>query len=669
VVKVMTVPEATATLSSNAIAEAALREQHLVKEVDPLCGTSVEIRPLQVAMPRGNRTADYYRARGYHYRIQGNFDAAIREYRNALKMGPRDFKALFNLGLVYDRMGETKHALACYRRACKVDPLNGYLHFNMGICYLHEEEFDLAITCFSHAIDVEGGNALFFKNRAFAYRKAGRYADAAKDYTAMGRCEADGDTTTVGGGGGGGGDHGIDLPRDADDDDDNTHETEMPRLCPVYNGKKGTQNEQGLFYYDAQPLYTPRDSSIRAATTMERKDPRVCYKIAAAPPDTRSDGDIQFLMDKSRHFPVCRTMPDAVHRHFCTHVAGVRVSATTVLFQEDDGGAFTFLLLVGRVNIIKHSLIQPDTSDATRPTVESWLRRFPPDQLHKEATLLDEDFLRQHVLEPTELPLYTLRPGAEFGNHGRFRQFARSCTAVVEEDSQLLVVPWQAMGAYETEASEANCGDVMEFLSKLRLFRSVPTPQLRLIALKAKRINVSNATVIQVAGQTHDGLLIVRRGTCKLVQHTSTLLGSRRTPPGGGHAASSPGKKHQHQALHHYTSLEHEDDPLLFLHVNQTLTRQLMAVPPTLRPEVVKSRLIARDFVGEASFLSNDTNQRANAAHTLVADSDCDLLFLRKADFFADTSYYTRQRVRSNIQHVAATKAIVDVDHYGSPGS
>ncbi|ETW05682.1 hypothetical protein H310_03401 [Aphanomyces invadans] len=641
VVEIPSLPATVATISSNAIAEAALREQHLVKDADPLCGTSVEIRPLHGTMPRGNRTADYYRARGYHYRTQGDFRSAIREYQTALKMAPRDFKALFNLGLVYDQLGETRHALSCYRRACKVDDQNMYLHFNMGICYLHDEDFDKAIGCFTRAIDVDGGCSIFFKNRAFAYRKAGRYAEAAKDYTTMGYCD-----NPEG--------YSMDLPLGADDDGQTTLTNQddilPPRTCPVYHGSM--TSDHGMFYYDSKPLYTPRDSCIRALTTMDRTNPRICYKIAAAPPETRSDADLQFLMDYTAAYPLCKHLSAAVHRALCAQVCAVRLTASTVLFQEDDDGGFVYFLLVGRINLFKHNLVKPDTSDGSRPTVETFLKSVPVENVHTEAALLDLDNLRQQTVDAEETPMYTLRAGAEFGHQGRFRHLARSCTAVVEAHSELIVVPWATV--FETEANESRSSDMMEFLGKLRLFRSLSTSELHLLTLKARRLVVPKATVVQVPGQAHEGLLVVRRGMCKLITHNSSMLGSRR--PRGACLATKTGvkKSHQHNALHTYTTMEHEDSPMAFFHANQALTRHLLAVPSSLRLETVHKRLGARDFVGEESFLSNESNRRVHATHTFVTDSECELLYLRKADFFSDTSYYTRQRVRANIQRTAA---------------
>ncbi|RHY30550.1 hypothetical protein DYB32_004221 [Aphanomyces invadans] len=289
-----------------------------------------------------------------------------------------------------------------------------------------------------------------------------------------------------------------------------------------------------------------------------------------------------------------------VHRDLCAQVCAVRLTASTVLFQEDDDGGFVYFLLVGRINLFKHNLVKPDTSDGSRPTVETFLKSVPVENVHTEAALLDLDNLRQQTVDAEETPMYTLRAGAEFGHQGRFRHLARYCS--------------KSRGTSGTH----------------------------------------ERSVVQVPGQAHEGLLVVRRGMCKLITHNSSMLGSRR--PRGACLATKTGvkKSHQHNALHTYTTMEHEDSPMAFFHANQALTRHLLAVPSSLRLETVHKRLGARDFVGEESFLSNESNRRVHATHTFVTDSECELLYLRKADFFSDTSYYTRQRVRANIQRTAA---------------
>jgi tetratricopeptide (TPR) repeat protein len=50
------------------------------------------------------KLADYYHARGYAARKQGNFAGAVEEYSRALSLTPSHFKALFNRGFSYDKV-------------------------------------------------------------------------------------------------------------------------------------------------------------------------------------------------------------------------------------------------------------------------------------------------------------------------------------------------------------------------------------------------------------------------------------------------------------------------------------------------------------------------------------------------------------------------------------
>lgn len=60
---------------------------------------TIEVDPQKRA-----KLADYYHARGYAARKQGNFKGAVEEYTRALSLSPAHFKALFNRGFSYDKV-------------------------------------------------------------------------------------------------------------------------------------------------------------------------------------------------------------------------------------------------------------------------------------------------------------------------------------------------------------------------------------------------------------------------------------------------------------------------------------------------------------------------------------------------------------------------------------
>lgn len=65
-----------------------------------------------------------YNALGYSYFAQEQYDIAIRQYKEALKLNPEYVVALNNLGNVYERKQLTAQALDTYKQALEYEPEN-----------------------------------------------------------------------------------------------------------------------------------------------------------------------------------------------------------------------------------------------------------------------------------------------------------------------------------------------------------------------------------------------------------------------------------------------------------------------------------------------------------------------------------------------------------------
>jgi tetratricopeptide (TPR) repeat protein len=65
-----------------------------------------------------------YNALGYAYFAQEQYDVAIRNYKEALKINPEYVTALNNLGHAYERKQLTSQALEAYDQALTVEPDN-----------------------------------------------------------------------------------------------------------------------------------------------------------------------------------------------------------------------------------------------------------------------------------------------------------------------------------------------------------------------------------------------------------------------------------------------------------------------------------------------------------------------------------------------------------------
>jgi len=65
-----------------------------------------------------------YNALGFAYFLQGQYDIAIRQYKEALKIAPNYVTAYNNLGHAYEKKKLTAQALEAYESALKYDSKN-----------------------------------------------------------------------------------------------------------------------------------------------------------------------------------------------------------------------------------------------------------------------------------------------------------------------------------------------------------------------------------------------------------------------------------------------------------------------------------------------------------------------------------------------------------------
>ncbi len=65
-----------------------------------------------------------YNALGFAYSAQEQYDLAIRQYKEALKIDPGYVIAINNIGFAYERKQLTSQAIESYEQALKIDPNN-----------------------------------------------------------------------------------------------------------------------------------------------------------------------------------------------------------------------------------------------------------------------------------------------------------------------------------------------------------------------------------------------------------------------------------------------------------------------------------------------------------------------------------------------------------------
>ncbi len=120
------------------------------------------------------RNADSYRNRGLTYAEKGQYDQAISDFTDALKIDPKDFYAFYYRGIVYMKKGQTDQAISDYTRAIEIDPKYAHAYYNRGAAYGIMGQYDQAISDFTKVSEIDPVNANAYWGRGTAYCRKGQ---------------------------------------------------------------------------------------------------------------------------------------------------------------------------------------------------------------------------------------------------------------------------------------------------------------------------------------------------------------------------------------------------------------------------------------------------------------------------------------------------------------
>jgi tetratricopeptide (TPR) repeat protein len=126
-----------------------------------------------------------YNNRGTAYLHRGDYDKAISDFNEALRIDPDYEKAYYlydNRGTAYLRKGDYERAIADYDRAVRIKPNYALAYHNRGTAYLYKEDFEEAIADFNKALEFDPKYAEAYFNKALACEKIGHPKEAIEAY-------------------------------------------------------------------------------------------------------------------------------------------------------------------------------------------------------------------------------------------------------------------------------------------------------------------------------------------------------------------------------------------------------------------------------------------------------------------------------------------------------
>lgn len=116
--------------------------------------------------------SDSYFARGLAYSAKNQFDKSVEDYTKAIALNPMNAEAFMQRGFDWP-VNQPDRAIEDFSKVIALNPNNEVAYFNRGGRLLSKSQFDGAIEDFNKAISLDSSFAEAFNARAMAYALKG----------------------------------------------------------------------------------------------------------------------------------------------------------------------------------------------------------------------------------------------------------------------------------------------------------------------------------------------------------------------------------------------------------------------------------------------------------------------------------------------------------------
>jgi tetratricopeptide (TPR) repeat protein len=158
----------------------ALRQQYQ-QAADAALKKAIHARRLNgltQALQHNPRAVWGFHLRGHAHRDNQDYDAAIADFNQIIKLAPGDAEAYFSIGLNRQDKRDLKGASAAYRQAIKLDRKQKGSHINLGNILWQQGNLQGAIAEYRRALQIDTNYALAHTNLGDALRAKGDFPGA-----------------------------------------------------------------------------------------------------------------------------------------------------------------------------------------------------------------------------------------------------------------------------------------------------------------------------------------------------------------------------------------------------------------------------------------------------------------------------------------------------------
>lgn len=124
-----------------------------------------------------------YLKRGLERLYVGDYQNAISDYTQALRIDPENATAYNDLGVAYSSLGENIKAIENYNLSLKINPHQAATYFNRGVARYQVGEIAGAIEDYTQGMNLSSEDAVAYNNRGRAKADLGDFAGAIADYS------------------------------------------------------------------------------------------------------------------------------------------------------------------------------------------------------------------------------------------------------------------------------------------------------------------------------------------------------------------------------------------------------------------------------------------------------------------------------------------------------
>lgn len=149
----------------------------LVSEVVPL-EDAIDYYTAEI---RSNPSSEAYSGRGTVRYHRNEFDLAIRDYNEAIRLDPLNEVAYFNRGIVWLTTSEYDQAVSDFDQAIKLNPAYASAYRNRGLARVAKGHYDEAISDYDQALRLDPRLAVAYISRGLAWKMKRDYGRAIAD--------------------------------------------------------------------------------------------------------------------------------------------------------------------------------------------------------------------------------------------------------------------------------------------------------------------------------------------------------------------------------------------------------------------------------------------------------------------------------------------------------